>query len=327
MKKIIFVIIAICCAVMANGAKNPTCLIEEVFAPSHKTKTVYEYDQSGNLTQELYLTWDFQNGTWKARNQMEYFYNEQGQLMEKQTINWNSWLNDWEPVSKEEYTYNSDGKLVTKINNESYLMPGKTLEFRSKEEFSYSGNVVTDIYSSYNFTTSIWDVCVEHVITNNAAGNMLSNYSYRWNGSDWGNLSKAENIYESGKLKTACTYYWREGTEVWDNQTKEEYSYESGQTTMVHYEGKESSWMATTKTVYAYDIDGDLVTATLYHWSNDTSDWVAFSLSSYYYNGDPEGMDEITQQPTANSQKLLINGNFYILRDNKTYDMTGKEVR
>lgn len=38
-------------------------------------------------------------------------------------------------------------------------------------------------------------------------------------------------------------------------------------------------------------------------------------------------IDETSQQPTGNNQKLLIDGHFYILRDGKMYDMTGKEVK
>ena len=39
------------------------------------------------------------------------------------------------------------------------------------------------------------------------------------------------------------------------------------------------------------------------------------------------GLDEISQEPTANSQKLLINGQLFILRGEKMYDVTGKLVK
>lgn len=40
-----------------------------------------------------------------------------------------------------------------------------------------------------------------------------------------------------------------------------------------------------------------------------------------------QGIEEISQEPTANSQKLFIDGNIYILRDNIIYDIRGQRVK
>ena len=40
-----------------------------------------------------------------------------------------------------------------------------------------------------------------------------------------------------------------------------------------------------------------------------------------------QGIEEISQEPTANSQKLFIDGNIYILRDNVIYDIRGQRVK
>ena len=42
---------------------------------------------------------------------------------------------------------------------------------------------------------------------------------------------------------------------------------------------------------------------------------------------DTEGIEEIIQQPTANSQKLIKDGQLYILRGDKVYTLQGQEVR
>ena len=42
---------------------------------------------------------------------------------------------------------------------------------------------------------------------------------------------------------------------------------------------------------------------------------------------DPEGIDNISQEPRANSQNLIINGQLFILRDGRMYNVTGSEVR
>ena len=41
----------------------------------------------------------------------------------------------------------------------------------------------------------------------------------------------------------------------------------------------------------------------------------------------PEDIDQTIQEPTVNSQKLLINGQIFILRGDKTYTITGAEVK
>jgi hypothetical protein len=42
---------------------------------------------------------------------------------------------------------------------------------------------------------------------------------------------------------------------------------------------------------------------------------------------EPEGIDNISQEPRANSQKLIINGQLFIIRDGKMYNATGVQVR
>jgi hypothetical protein len=42
---------------------------------------------------------------------------------------------------------------------------------------------------------------------------------------------------------------------------------------------------------------------------------------------EPEGIDNISQEPRANSQKLIINGQLFIIRDGKIYNAQGAEVR
>ena len=41
----------------------------------------------------------------------------------------------------------------------------------------------------------------------------------------------------------------------------------------------------------------------------------------------PTALDQTSQEPIANSQKLLINGQIFILRGDKTYTVDGREVK
>ena len=41
----------------------------------------------------------------------------------------------------------------------------------------------------------------------------------------------------------------------------------------------------------------------------------------------PSSIDHINQQPNANSQKLIKDGQILILRGEKTYTLTGQEMK
>ncbi len=50
-------------------------------------------------------------------------------------------------------------------------------------------------------------------------------------------------------------------------------------------------------------------------------------VATYESTPKSEGVEEVVQQPTAKSQKLLINSQLYILRGDKVYTLTGQEVK
>ena len=57
--------------------------------------------------------------------------------------------------------------------------------------------------------------------------------------------------------------------------------------------------------------------------TNITADLTVIAL----YEKIPEGIEEISQELKANSQKLIINGQLFILRDGKMYNVLGVEVK
>ena len=53
----------------------------------------------------------------------------------------------------------------------------------------------------------------------------------------------------------------------------------------------------------------------------------AASSISVVYPSNPTAIGNISQEPTANSQKLIMNGQLFILRDGKTYNVLGATIR
>jgi len=50
-------------------------------------------------------------------------------------------------------------------------------------------------------------------------------------------------------------------------------------------------------------------------------------IQAVYTANDPQSAPAVYTNPSNSSQKLIRNGNVYILRDNKTYTLTGQEVK
>ena len=65
---------------------------------------------------------------------------------------------------------------------------------------------------------------------------------------------------------------------------------------------------------------------TVYFRPAGNPDWAAFG--GYFFIPDNgQGIEEISQEPTANSQKLVIDGQLFIRRDGKIYTTTGVQVK
>jgi len=53
----------------------------------------------------------------------------------------------------------------------------------------------------------------------------------------------------------------------------------------------------------------------------------SISCEAVYKADDPTSAPEVVTNPSNPAQKLIRNGNVYILTDSKTYTVTGQEVR
>ena len=55
--------------------------------------------------------------------------------------------------------------------------------------------------------------------------------------------------------------------------------------------------------------------------------WLQFDKKSYYYHGYNTALEQVETSVNVKGTKLLRNGQLYILRDGKTYTVTGQEVK
>ena len=60
-------------------------------------------------------------------------------------------------------------------------------------------------------------------------------------------------------------------------------------------------------------------------WTNNS--WLQFDKKSYYYHGYNTALKQVETFGNALSTKFFRDGQLFILRDGKTYSVTGQEVK
>ena len=96
------------------------------------------------------------------------------------------------------------------------------------------------------------------------------------------------------------------------------YGYFTGQFRLVGEDGKTyvGKFMETFCNSFNYSTAGSSIRDHKGLWDEDPDYVVPY-----------QGIEEISQEPTANSQKLFIDGNIYIIRENVIYDIRGQRVK
>ena len=75
-----------------------------------------------------------------------------------------------------------------------------------------------------------------------------------------------------------------------------------------------------------YDENGYLISEVVSMWKDD-GEWLLINKNTYYYHGYNTAIDYIEPSDNTLSTKFFRNGQMFIIRDGKTYSVTGQEVR
>lgn len=250
-------------------------------------KTYFNYDENGNLLQELGL-WRESEGVYINSSKKEYSYDNNHNILSCAEFEWDAEGSFWDKDFKDEFEYN--------INN------SKTLSIRyngdnSTNEWKYGGKVVYE-YNAENLQTQrnvyVWQ---SDAWVNSSKKTTIWNTSYHsidmwyiWDNSDnvWNPDSRLEWDRNAFGV-TNYTYYtlYDEANEFYEGYEKYEKSYDANGDLLNHiqYEWHESSqtWGLNWKHDYNYNVENNLTSDSSFHYS---SGWNLYTWSNYTYNAD-----------------------------------------
>ena len=267
-----------------------------------QTKTVYVRNAQGNVVEETLLTGSTDG--WKQSSKREYEYNEDGKPTSLIDYTWNSETNVWTYERKSIYTYNDSENQEVRIT-----------------------------YNWDNGSTT-WKKYVEYKLqyTYDVDGKMLNYVQSVKSATDtWVNLLKYDYTYNSsGQLVLKRNYAWDADNSMWNVGGKREYTYDSKGNNILEivydWDKASESWKPNTKYEMTYSQHGKLHTEIVSLLSNVNS-WIEISKSTYYYHGEQTAIFNVDVPADLQTTKLLRNGQLFIQRGDKTYTVTGQEIK
>ncbi len=223
------------------GQKKLTSALTERYSGStwqNNNEIEYNYDTSGNLTEEIEFFWETTSSQWEAANKISYSYNTNNKvevaLSEEFDFNSNSFIES----SRTNYTYNTDGDLIQFLEQD---WSGTDWENSYKTDLTYTNNQVSGGLS-YEWDGNNWNE--EQNVTINYNGNETFNsfVSDDWNGTDWVTDGRVLASYDAS-----------------DNMILQERQFWSG-----------SDWITESKVEYMYDTNGNIISEKDYDLDNGT---------------------------------------------------------
>ena len=242
---------------------------------------------------------------------MDYSYDDDGVLQTSITLLWDGATNAFVKSTKMVYQYDDQGE---QIGYSSYTWNKSTSKWDliqpvdpetalTKSEEILDEGVVIGYISYYRpDASSEWTLSskVEYVF-DSESGEQIGYDMYSWNGSDWTPLMSIETIYEDDDIITS-SYQW-DGVNI------------------------DRILVSQSKSAQEFDGNGNLSIVKLYSRTSVEAAWTYTGKSMYYYHelSGTEGIHNISSINTG-TLKLFLNGQLYILRDGKTYNIMGAEV-
>jgi hypothetical protein len=159
-----------------------------------------EYDNDGNLLQEIQQTWE--EGSWEPFIRISQSYNLG--LLEQRLIERYE-EGEWDTIQRRSYQYSPQGYL------ESWLQ------------------------ESWDEATAMWVPFYQEIYENNTEGHVLNLLTQSWLPTDgsWRNLIQSSFTYnENSQQVYALTERWNSGQSIWENFSRYFYYYNNGLTSV-----------------------------------------------------------------------------------------------
>ena len=322
-----------------------------------KSKAVYSYDADGRNNLTISYTWSANQ--WTNLSKTENTFDANGNITEIITSMWDN--NVWANMYRQLYTYDANN---AKTSYTYQGWNGSTWENSSRYTYQNreDGKCKAAVY--YNWDNGKWFEADSNFYSYNAAGDVLVMQTFRYHhvesGYDedgWFKNTYVGYVYnEKGQQIQRLTQTWYESSKMFVNVNKYEYEYdEKGDMSHHSYSyWKKDAWEQqhskdyiyndahlltqsilqncssgtcdnSQKEEYTYDAEGNILTESISDWTG--SAWGQSTYTQYFYHNDGSEAIENIQSSEIKTQKVIRNGQVYIIRDGKTYNALGAEIK
>lgn len=257
------------------------------------SKTAYNFSENDQETKTTHYTWDETGSRWKEDRMNETFYDTNGNITTYiQYKWWDEATSQWVPDDKEESTYDTNGNKVQSILYK-WDETKDIWEKNSKTEFTFNttGNLAEYILYNWNKTTEAWDFNLKTEYTYDGDENNAQFISYRWDetSKQWVNSSKSEFTYDTnGNILQSLSYSWSKATQEWVFWAKNDNMYDAEnrltKTSRYSWDNTNSKWKGLFQYEYTYDTKGNRTVNSYFRWDNVAADWKISTEKGYTYD-------------------------------------------
>ena len=252
------------------------------------SKEATEYNSKGDITKREYWYNDSDTLTvWTPSYIQEANYDANGNMiLSQECYNWTG--ESWDYGNRSEWAYSADGQLLSLC--ESYMSSGVWYG-SNKEEYEYNANgQITQSmhYQYYGIPGQEWMPQRKEVYTYTDTNELLSLYSYVYDGTDWSVIQKSVALVEGGVITAYADSIYDSWENVWTPNslitiTRDE---TTGIVTSLYqdWDSSNNEWQNNRKESLKYDSEGREIYRETYYWDTkydyNTGDYV------HFWNGD-----------------------------------------
>lgn len=299
--KVFFTALLLCVAigVLADEQKAQLDSVITETYPSSKTKVEYSYNANGTVNSDILSNW--KTNAWSQSYKNDYTYDAYNKISIAIKSRMNIYTSAWTPSTKYEYAYNDKGDQIL---SKEYKWDTDHWATRELIKSSYTYDANGRIVSSID-TTAVSELT-------------------------WQQILRSEFLYDdTGKQISKETYLWDAQSGTWTKESKYAYTYDADDNLILilvnSWKESRTEWVNSKQEEMTYDANGYLLIKVLSTWTNNS--WLQFDKKSYYYHGYNTALEQVETSVNVKGTKLLRDGQMYIIRDGKTYSVTGQEVK
>lgn len=293
------------------------------------SKVEVEY-QNGNIS---CLTYYYKTGeTWDLRSRQQYSYDAQGREIEllMQSFTDGAWVND----TKTTRTYGvSNAQEPSLILTEYWYKAENKWINQTKSEVTFNGAGLPTDYHMYTWVSDAWSAIQWNQIKYNEQNQRSESYLLNWliAKNDWVNSMRYIYYYDDrGNTIKTTSDEWDQTVEPndWTLVNTEEVEYNDDNKPILITTTREQKSLMTYKSMneFFYNNIGDMEQLIVWVWNSSEMKYELNSTTNFYYRAG-QAIESVAGNSAIVTRKLFRDGQVLIQKGDKTFTLTGQEVK